>query len=103
MRPAQELSGKPCVCDLAPWVVSGDYSVLAPRPEIQAQITEGHRSTFLNATGALISDNYLLEKRSRVLSAPSKKLEDRRKLLTMGHRRCISVLMLKTRYCLIDE
>ena len=103
MRPAQELSGKPCVYDLAPWVVSGDYSVLAPRPEIQAQITEGHRSTFLSATGALISDNYLLEKRSRVLSAPSKKLEDRRKLLTMGHRRCISVLMLKTRYCLIDE
>lgn len=46
-------------------------------------------STFLNATGVLISDNYLLE-RSPVLNAPSKKLKDRRKLLTMGCRRCIS-------------
>ena len=60
-------------------------------------------STFLNATGVLISDNYLLEKRSPVLNAPSKKLKDRMKLLTMGCRRCISSLMLKTRYCLIDE
>jgi hypothetical protein len=63
----------------------------------------GHRSTFLYAVRALISDNYLLEKRSRVLSAPSRKLKDRRKLLTMGQGRCTSAPKLKTRYCLTDE
>lgn len=63
----------------------------------------GHRSALLNEAEALISDNYLLEKRSWVLSAPSKKLKDRRKLRTMGRGRCISAPVSKTRYCLTDE
>lgn len=63
----------------------------------------GHRSTLLYEAEALISDNYLWEKRSGVLTAPSKNLKDRRKLLTMDRGRCISAPMSKTRYCLTDE